>query len=155
MLADYYEPTRPECSIRSADMSGIWLSRARPFLGKVSDHEIARCFGVARTIVSKARRELGIATAPRGDYRAWVKDVRHLLGKIPDREVARRVGRSVHTIGVARRELGIARSKRRPRVRGSGKGAPIHLVNMDPPYNVRVEPRSNNAIAAGLMYSPA
>ena len=29
-------------------------------------------------------------------------------------------------------------------------GASIHLVNMDPPYNVRVEPRSNNAIAAGL-----
>ena len=29
-------------------------------------------------------------------------------------------------------------------------GAPIHLVNTDPPYNVRVEPRSNNAIAAGL-----
>ncbi|HVS17491.1 MAG TPA: DNA modification methylase [Planctomycetota bacterium] len=29
-------------------------------------------------------------------------------------------------------------------------GAPIHLVNMDPPYGVRVEPRSNNAIAAGL-----
>lgn len=29
-------------------------------------------------------------------------------------------------------------------------GVPIHLVNSDPPYNVRVEPRSNNAIAAGL-----
>ena len=29
-------------------------------------------------------------------------------------------------------------------------GIPIHLVNTDPPYNVRVEPRSNNAIAAGL-----
>jgi DNA modification methylase len=29
-------------------------------------------------------------------------------------------------------------------------GEPIHLVNTDPPYNVRVEPRSNNAIAAGL-----
>ncbi len=28
-------------------------------------------------------------------------------------------------------------------------GAAIHLVNTDPPYNVRVEPRSNNAIAAG------
>jgi DNA modification methylase len=27
---------------------------------------------------------------------------------------------------------------------------PVHLVNMDPPYNVKVEPRSNNAIAAGL-----
>ncbi len=26
----------------------------------------------------------------------------------------------------------------------------IHLVNTDPPYNVRLEPRSNNAIAAGL-----
>ncbi len=26
----------------------------------------------------------------------------------------------------------------------------IHLVNMDPPYNVKVEPRSNNAIAAGV-----
>lgn len=29
-------------------------------------------------------------------------------------------------------------------------GQPIHLVNTDPPYNVRVEPRSNNAIASGL-----
>jgi DNA modification methylase len=29
-------------------------------------------------------------------------------------------------------------------------GAPIQLVNTDPPYNVKVEPRSNNAIAAGL-----
>ncbi len=28
-------------------------------------------------------------------------------------------------------------------------GAVIHLVNSDPPYNVKVEPRSNNAIAAG------
>ena len=29
-------------------------------------------------------------------------------------------------------------------------GAAIHLVNTDPPYGVNVEPRSNNAIAAGL-----
>ena len=29
-------------------------------------------------------------------------------------------------------------------------GAAVHLVNTDPPYNVHVEPRSNNAIAAGL-----
>ena len=29
-------------------------------------------------------------------------------------------------------------------------GARIQLANTDPPYNVRVEPRSNNAIAAGL-----
>ena len=29
-------------------------------------------------------------------------------------------------------------------------GARVHLVNTDPPYNVKVEPRSNNAIAAGL-----
>jgi DNA modification methylase len=29
------------------------------------------------------------------------------------------------------------------------EGAAIHLVNSDPPYNVRLEPRSNNAIAAG------
>jgi len=28
-------------------------------------------------------------------------------------------------------------------------GASIHLVNTDPPYNVKVEPRSNNAIASG------
>jgi len=28
-------------------------------------------------------------------------------------------------------------------------GAKIHLVNTDPPYNVKVEPRSNNAIAVG------
>ena len=29
-------------------------------------------------------------------------------------------------------------------------GQPIHLLNTDPPYNVKVEPRSNNAIRAGL-----
>jgi DNA modification methylase len=29
-------------------------------------------------------------------------------------------------------------------------GAEIHLVHSDPPYNVRVEPRSNNAIAVGI-----
>ena len=34
-------------------------------------------------------------------------------------------------------------------------GNPIHLVNTDPPYNVRVEPRSNNAIAAGLSSYPS
>jgi DNA modification methylase len=34
-------------------------------------------------------------------------------------------------------------------------GASIHLVNTDPPYNVKVEPRSNNAIAAGLSSYPA
>ncbi len=30
------------------------------------------------------------------------------------------------------------------------EGAVVDLVHADPPYNVRVEPRSNNAIAAGL-----
>ena len=34
-------------------------------------------------------------------------------------------------------------------------GAKVHLCNTDPPYNVRVEPRSNNAIAAGLSSFPA
>lgn len=35
-------------------------------------------------------------------------------------------------------------------------GAPIHLVNTDPPYGVKVEPRSNNAISAGLSsFAPA
>lgn len=33
-------------------------------------------------------------------------------------------------------------------------GAPIHLCNTDPPYNVKVEPRSNNAIAAGNSSFP-
>ncbi|MBE7508502.1 MAG: ParB N-terminal domain-containing protein [Planctomycetia bacterium] len=33
-------------------------------------------------------------------------------------------------------------------------GAKIHLVNTDPPYNVKVEPRSNNAIAAGNSSFP-
>jgi DNA modification methylase len=31
---------------------------------------------------------------------------------------------------------------------------PIHLCNTDPPYNVKVEPRSNNAIAAGQSSFP-
>jgi len=29
-------------------------------------------------------------------------------------------------------------------------GESIHLVNTDPPYNVKLEPRSNNAIRSGL-----
>jgi len=33
-------------------------------------------------------------------------------------------------------------------------GASIHLVNTDPPYNVKVEPRSSTAIAAGLSSYP-
>jgi len=33
-------------------------------------------------------------------------------------------------------------------------GAVIHLANTDPPYNVKVEPRSNNAIVAGLSSFP-
>ncbi|GIW81673.1 MAG: methyltransferase [Gemmatales bacterium] len=33
-------------------------------------------------------------------------------------------------------------------------GAAIHLVNTDPPYNVKVEPRSSTAIAAGLSSHP-
>jgi DNA modification methylase len=33
-------------------------------------------------------------------------------------------------------------------------GAPVHLINTDPPYGVKVEPRSNNAIAAGLSSFP-
>jgi hypothetical protein len=33
-------------------------------------------------------------------------------------------------------------------------GAPIHLVDCDPPYNVKVEPRSSTAIAAGLSSHP-
>jgi len=33
-------------------------------------------------------------------------------------------------------------------------GVPVHLVNTDPPYNVKVEPRSNNAIAAGNSSFP-
>tara|TARA_R110002072_G_scaffold203853_1_gene361931 strand:+ start:274 stop:1611 length:1338 start_codon:yes stop_codon:yes gene_type:complete len=35
------------------------------------------------------------------------------------------------------------------------EGKPIHMVNTDPPYNVKVEPRSNNAISAGLSSFPA
>src|SRR5262249_40386746 len=34
-------------------------------------------------------------------------------------------------------------------------GAAVHLVHTDPPYNCKVEPRSNNAIAAGLSSFPA
>ena len=34
------------------------------------------------------------------------------------------------------------------------EGAEIHLVNCDPPYNVKVEPRSINAIAAGNSSLP-
>ena len=33
-------------------------------------------------------------------------------------------------------------------------GASIHLVNTDPPYNVKVEPRSSTAIAAGMSSHP-
>lgn len=41
-------------------------------------------------------------------------------------------------------------SSKREDVQRLVDGAQIHLLNTDPPYNVKVEPRSNNAIAAGL-----
>jgi len=34
------------------------------------------------------------------------------------------------------------------------EGAEVHLVNTDPPYGVKLEPRSNNAISAGLSSFP-
>ncbi|MBI3465600.1 MAG: ParB N-terminal domain-containing protein [Planctomycetes bacterium] len=34
------------------------------------------------------------------------------------------------------------------------EGAKVHLINTDPPYGVRVEPRSNNAIVAGNSSFP-
>lgn len=35
------------------------------------------------------------------------------------------------------------------------ESAPVQLLNTDPPYNVRVEPRSNNAIASGNSSFPS
>lgn len=90
-------------------MSQAWLPRARPLFGKVSDNEIARRLGVARTIVSKARRRLGIRSVrnvhPPG--RPWLSKVQPLLGKLSDREIARQTGIHFKTIGEARRDLGI------------------------------------------------
>ena len=58
----------------------------------------------------------------------------------------------------SRRHLGAGQPppdvRRLVQARGPGPtadGQPIHLVNTDPPYNVKVEPRSNNAIAAGAV----
>lgn len=92
-----------------------WLPRAHPLLGKVSDHEIARRLGVARTVVSKARRKLGITSVrrvhPRG--RPWLVMVRPMLGKLSDREIARRTGIHFKTIAEGRRSLGIAPAPRK------------------------------------------
>lgn len=97
-------------------MTRPWLPRARPLMGRVSDHEIARRLGIARTIVSKARRQLGITPVrkihPRG--RTWLAKVRPLLGKISDRELARQTGIHFKTIGEARRALGITAAPRGP-----------------------------------------
>ncbi len=75
--------------------------------------------------MSKARRQLGIAPAPRKATtiadRSWVPGIRHLLGKVPDREVGKRAGVSFRRVAAARRELGIAAYEKRPKVRGRGK----------------------------------
>jgi transcriptional regulator with XRE-family HTH domain len=84
-------------------------------LGKLSDHEIARRLGVARTTVSKLRRRLGIAPVrkakPRG--RPWLRGVRAVLGKLSDREVARRTGVHFKTVSEVRRALSIPPAPRR------------------------------------------
>jgi DNA modification methylase len=65
----------------------------------------------------------------------------------PPDEAVTRAG-DLWTLGNHR--LLCADSSKAPDVDRLLAGAPIHLVNTDPPYNVKVEPRSNNAIAAGL-----
>ncbi|MFN0009318.1 MAG: DNA modification methylase [Planctomycetota bacterium] len=51
---------------------------------------------------------------------------------------------------LANHRVGCADSSKEADVDRLVAGSPIHLVNADAPYNVKVEPRSNNAIAAGL-----
>lgn len=50
---------------------------------------------------------------------------------------------------VGRHRLLCGDSSKREDVDHLLEGAPIHVVNTDPPYNVNIEPRSNNAISAG------
>ena len=49
-----------------------------------------------------------------------------------------------------RRTLFPSQSAAALRLMSSPNTLVLGLVNMDPPYNVRVEPRSNNAVAASL-----
>lgn len=64
----------------------------------------------------------------------------------PDAAVSR--AGDIWTLG--RHRLMCGDSSKRDQLDALLGGQKIHLVNTDPPYNVKVEPRSNNAIAAGL-----
>lgn len=92
-----------------------WLLSARHLFGKVPDHEIARSLGVERTIVSKARRRLGIPFV-RNDHQPGrpLTRVQPLLGKLSDREIARQMEIHFKTTGEARRALGIHAATRGP-----------------------------------------
>jgi hypothetical protein len=53
-------------------------------------------------------------------------------------------------VGVSRHRLLCGDRGRAEDVDRLLSSATVHLVNTDPPYGVRIEPRSNNAIASGL-----
>ena len=93
---------------------------------------------LAQEVAQQAGVELGAATAPVGDP--------DLVPAPPDEAITR--PGDLWLLGEHRLLCGDSSMPEDvDRLLG---GAPVHLVNTDPHYNVRLEPRSNNAIAAGL-----
>lgn len=101
--------------------TGSWLTRARPLLGKVSDHEINRRLGIPRRTVSQARRKLGIAPAPRIGRAPRIDTVflaraTPLFGRVSDNEIARRLKVDVRRVAAARRDAGFEPFGKHPTV---------------------------------------
>ena len=78
--------------------------------------------------------------------------VKELLQQSVDKlkQVCPELSVGVYSAGLKRRDTQHAVSSKPNDLDRLLDGQPIHLCNTDPPYNVKVEPRSNNAIAAGL-----
>jgi DNA modification methylase len=89
-----------------------------------------------------AEELIRLAEPPAGDALSDPDDIPELLG-----EAETKPG-DVWTLG--RHRLLCGDSSKAEDVDRLLEGAKVQLVNTDPPYNVKVEPRSNNAIAAGL-----
>lgn len=88
--------------------SSFWTPDRIAQLGKLSDAELARLWGISKSAVHARRRILGIpASQPAPVPLQWTERMRSALGRDTDPEVARQLGISVKAVRRERWRLGI------------------------------------------------
>jgi hypothetical protein len=89
-----------------------WHAAARPLLGTMPDHQVARQVGASLSSVHTLRTGLGIPSyaSTRSDPRlrdSWRSQALPLLGTMSDAEIAARVGVCAKSVFLFRRKQGV------------------------------------------------